>query len=506
MSNTPQSEQPRSESVLESVVWFASSNFFRQMLGVITAFLRPKLLSPELFGLYSLFRVMGMGAQYLHLGARSAMRYLGPQYRSRDDEESFNRLSGTAFVTSVGLNVCAATGMILAANLWPDLREEARIGLYIAAGLIVLTSIFDHFNSSLKAAQKFKRVGQYNFLFAAVLLLTSVALMLWLGFYGALLAQVVTVAVMLGVFAVKGLLTIKPSFDAGVLRNAMAVGGPTMLFDAFLIAIRSVDRIVIADMLGLEQLGFYALSSMIVGYVLNIPGATREVMEGKLFEQLDTLDRATLAKSQVHLPVMRMAFLMTPFIGGTVIAIPFVITLILPNYTPGIAAVQVLTAGSWFLAVSYPLRGVLVAGQRQKGAIAVLALALAIHTGLSIILINTGWGITGAAISACVAFAVILVGHYVLALRWTGVVASDTVRTVALVIGLYTLMIAALVGVLAATPLLPQNPWALVITQGALFGMVMLALVPLALRYDLVPPALMKKVSARLSRNRGSNR
>ncbi len=505
MTTDPTPEQRKSESVLESVVWFASSNFFRQLLGVVTAFLRPKLLTPELFGLYSLFRVIAMGAQYLHLGARSAMRYLGPQYRSRGDEERFSRLSGTAFVTSVGLNAVAAIGMISTAQVWPDLREEAQIGLYIAAALIVITSIFDHFNSSLKAAQRFKSVGQYNFLFAAVLLLTSVALMLWLGFYGALLAQVVTVAVMIGVFATKGLLKIKPSFDVSVLHTAMSVGGPTMLFDAFLIAIRSVDRIVIADMLGLEQLGFYALSSMIVGYVLNIPGATREVMEGKLFEQLDTMDRATIAKSQVHLPVMRMAFIMTPFIGGAVIAIPFVIMLILPEYAPGIPAVQVLTAGSWFLAVSYPLRGALVAGKQQKGAIAVLALALATHTVLTIVLINAGWGITGAAVSASAAFVLILAGHYTLALRWAGVTTADTVRTVALVIGLYALMSATLLGVFAATPVLPQNPWALVTSQGVLFGLVVLALIPLALRYDLIPPALIKKISARLSRGRGSN-
>lgn len=126
---------PKQEPVLHSILWFASSNAFRQLLGAVTAFLRPLLLSPEHFGIFSLLRALPMYAQRLHLGARSGLRYLTPRLEGRGQGRRVWLLRGTVLKFSLVMNVLLASSLIGIASLSTDLMIELRIGLVLTAGL-----------------------------------------------------------------------------------------------------------------------------------------------------------------------------------------------------------------------------------------------------------------------------------------------------------------------------------------------------------------------------------
>jgi O-antigen/teichoic acid export membrane protein len=227
-----------------------------------------------------------------------------------------------------------------------------------------------------------------------------------LGFYGALLAQTVVIATMLVIMASRGIVRVRKGFDLGVLRQAICLGGPSLVFDIALMLMRTLDRVIIANFLGLEQLGYYALGAMMLGYLMNIPGATREVMEARVFQTRRGSTPDQVFHQFVVQPMTMIGFSMTVLIGPMVLLLPVIIPWLLPTYAPGVPATQTLMLGGYFLALAFPLRGVLALYGWQKWGAAILLGSVVLHTVLSILLIRTGFGIIGVALSAGFAFSV----------------------------------------------------------------------------------------------------
>jgi len=387
-----------------SILWFASSNLFRQLLNIGTAFLRPLLLTPELFGLFSMLRLIPTYAHHIHLGARNTLRYRIPDYEAHGETEQIDRLRYTVLTGTAVIALAVSLALLLAALLLEGAGPEVRIGLAICAGTVIVISIYDNVLAELKGFQLFRVVGLQNYFSALVTLVVGGALIWWFGFYGAMLTELIVLLVMLVVLARRGYFSFRLGFDLALFRSAVAFGAPTLLFDASLVLMRTTDRLVIAGTMGLEQLGYYALGSIVLAYVMHVPGATREVMEGKFFQYERTHDIEALFEIYVLKPIRVMAFAMPVLIGPAVILLPFVIGLALPSYVQGVAAMQALMIGGFFLAISFPLRGMLVSSGRQIKAVWVLLGSIGLHAGLSCLLVWAGFGIVGVAASAGVAF------------------------------------------------------------------------------------------------------
>lgn len=69
----------KQESLARTIAHYFSSMLIKQMIGVLVAVLRPKLLTPEQFGLFNLLKVIPNYASYIHLGASPSARYSIPQ-------------------------------------------------------------------------------------------------------------------------------------------------------------------------------------------------------------------------------------------------------------------------------------------------------------------------------------------------------------------------------------------------------------------------------------------
>lgn len=489
---------PEQEPVLHSILWFASSNAFRQLLGAVTAFLRPLLLSPEHFGIFSLLRALPMYAQRLHLGARTGLRYLTPRLEGRGQGQRVALLRGTVLRFSLVMNVLLALSLIGIAIFTSEMMIELRIGLVLTAGLALVTSLADHFTAELKGSQRFKLLSIGNYIAAVVLLAATVPLMLWHGLYGALIGQIIAMMVLLSWFMRKRIAGWRAGFSWRLLRSAVAIGLPTLLFDLALLMIRTADRILISQTQGFEQLGYYALGTMIVGYVLNIPGATREVMEGRLLLNLDRHTRADAFDQYALRPMVGMSFTLPWIIGPVYLLLPVAIEQALPHYSPGILAAQLLCLASWFLAVSYPLRGVLIANAWQVSALGILVPALALHVGLSWWWLSSGGGIELVSLSTGIAYLVVL----------TGTLAMVLIRIHALPKHLaFHGLLMVLLPLISFTLLwqlgrlqLTGNPWLDLSIQATGLLLYLIATAMVAVRLGVLPMALVRRMTKLIGR------
>ncbi len=94
-------ESKDKDSVLKNIVRYSSSKIFRQILRVLTGFIKPKLLTPELFGLWNILSIIPAYASYIHLGSRSSMRYLIPYHEAKKEEQKNSEIKGSVFYGSL---------------------------------------------------------------------------------------------------------------------------------------------------------------------------------------------------------------------------------------------------------------------------------------------------------------------------------------------------------------------------------------------------------------------
>lgn len=473
-------------SPLESIFWFASSNFFRQGMSAATTLLRPVLMSPELFGLFTALRLVPTYAEYLHLGARDSMRYLIPLHEAKGEHQRIETLRGTVLTSTVAGALGLAL-LLFGLALFSDWQTAERVGLAICGVTVLVQAFYHHFFTELKGFQAFKEVGLNNYLNALLQLVFNAVLILSFGFYGALMAQICVVACLMAYMSWRGTAHARWGFDVKVFKAAILLGGPSMLFDLTLLMMRSTDRLVIVNFLGYEQLGYYGLGAMVMGYLMHIPGATREVMEARLFQNHGDASPADAFSRFVMRPMIMVGLTMPVLIGPVVLFLPVFIPWLLPDYTGGVPSTQILMLGGYFLAVGFPIRGILAAyGWQLWGAAMVLG-SVALHVGLSIVLIKLGLGIQGVALSAGISFAAAGLALFLFVVFRLPERPARVVRQGLLAVLPFPLMLGVLYGLLRYGAWLGWPAWPTLLVQLALYGVALLLSASLAAWVGLLP-------------------
>jgi O-antigen/teichoic acid export membrane protein len=392
----------RGESLAGSIARYSSSKIYRHALGVVSALVKPKLLTPDLYGLWSLLNVIPAYTAYSHLGSGSAMLYRIPFCRGEGDEGKVREIKGTVFAAELSINIVIAAGLCLWA-LFGGFDPVVRYGLITMAAAVLLQFVFNYYIGLLKAYQNFRLVSS-SFYLRSTLSLGALVLIWLFGIYGAYMGLVLGYA--LAIWYVRSQSPVGPErfFSGSLFADLVRTGFPIMLFNFITTLVRTSDKLVISAYLDRAELGFYSLAAMVFSALMQIPAAGREVMEPRLMKNLSAEGTAASLRSYLLRPVVTVSFLTPLLIGGAVFAVPAVVTLMLPRYTAGILPAQVLAVGGYFYAVALVCRGMIVAGGHQVAASGIVGLSLAVNVLLNILLIKAGYGITGVAAGTGVSF------------------------------------------------------------------------------------------------------
>ena len=140
---------------------------------------------------------------------------------------------------------------------------------------------------------------------------------------------------------------------------------------------------------------------------MNVPGVSREVIEPKIMEQKGQSASEIWIKEYFIQPAINTAYLIPFLIGGAFFSLPLFIKLVLPAYEAGIVPAHILLTGGYFLALSYTVRGVIVAMDLQLQAVWVMMIALFVNVVASILFIRADFGISGIALGSSLSFGVL---------------------------------------------------------------------------------------------------
>jgi O-antigen/teichoic acid export membrane protein len=305
------------------------------------------------------------------------------------DSAFYGSLLPSAFVATV----------LLCVVLLADLDAPVRIGLGAMALIVLAQWYHDNYVLALKAYQHFGVLSFSICLKAACTFLLTALLLYLFGIYGAFLVPLLALIPVLAYLRAKSPVGERTHFDISVFSRLVKEGFPIMLYNFGAILLSTSDRIVISYFLGNEPLGYYGIAVMVFGIMRQIPGTAREVIEPDLMQRMESHRDARILRDYLFTPLLTTAYLMPFLVGSAFFLVPAVIPLALPRYVPGIAATQIIVFGCYFLALAYSTRGLIVAHNWQLSAAVITGIVLLTHVVLSSVLIRSGFGIEGVALS-----------------------------------------------------------------------------------------------------------
>ncbi len=404
----------RPKPTLSSIlVRYATGRIYNHILGAVVTFLRPKLLAPDLYGIWTLLRVIPPYSAYAHLGSRTAMRYLIPQYRSQGEADRAAAVMNTVFSGGAVLNLLVAISLVLVAFLWEG-SPEFRIGLGCMAAIVVLQFLQEFIISVSRAHEDFALVTRLYYLESTATFLLTLPLLYWLGIYGLYLTVIGAHLAVLGYLTRCRAWTMRWKFDWGLFRELVGQGFPALLTNLAILLITTADRFVVGSLLGAEDLGYYGIAVLQVGFLTNIPGAAREVLEPMMMRDLETKPAETVVNEYLLKPFMNTAYLMPFVIGPVFLLLPVLLPLVLPRYAPGVVPSQILLSGIYFLTLSYVTHTVIFARKWQWTAVGILALVLGADVAAGVLFVSWGFGLAGVALASSLAYFLLFLGLFLL--------------------------------------------------------------------------------------------
>jgi O-antigen/teichoic acid export membrane protein len=216
----------------------------------------------------------------------------------------------------------------------------------------------------------------------------------------------------------------------------------------------TTDKLLVVSLLGLEQMGFYGIASIVAPLVLMLPQSLRQVVAVEVYrESAEGVFSARVR--ELYARSLRGLALVVPLLcGGAFLGAEWGVRSVLPKYLPGLGALEVLCLAMALLAMVQVCFDVAIAARRIKEAIAVCVATALFNTGVCVVLVGRGAGLTTVAAVHAVGYAM-LAGY--LCWRCARLVGMGSREVVALAMAVLTPMGYAALALVAVQWIMPSG-------------------------------------------------
>jgi O-antigen/teichoic acid export membrane protein len=362
-------------------------------------------------GVWSLLRVIMGYASYTNLGTTSTVPYKLPILKGQGKTEEINDLTSVVFnFVTITTFLCSIGSVAYALIFARHLSQELFVGLLVLSVILMSQRVYTYYVILLRAHRNFSVLSKSIIFDAFVnfsLVLLVVGRFKLYGFYA-----IAVMIPILNVIFIRKYITydLKLSLNLKGLGEYIKYGFPLFINGILYQVLHSIDKIMIAGMLGLEQLGFYSIAIMTENYGTGIAKNFSIVIQPHFLEDfgangMEKSSRHVVFYSQVT------AYFMAILLSLFFIWAPVLIHYVLPAFAPGITALKIFLIAVFFFTISPYSSNFLVALEKQAKLIPITGVSILLNIGLNYTFIKRGHGINGAAvataISAFISFAVI---------------------------------------------------------------------------------------------------
>ncbi len=397
---------PVKKEIVKQVTAYTVSSQTAQLITLAAALLTRRFLGPLQMGIWTTLQIVVEYSKYTTLGVTTAMSREIPYLLGKQQDDKAEEIKNLVFTFSIATGFFVSLGIVLFSFLTNGIfRPEITYGLLFVSAMIFLLRLNNIYVSLLRCYKNFYLAGNQLILSAIV----NALLIAWLGYafkiYGFMAALLLSLLFNIAFVQYFTRWKFKWRFSRPEFQPLMAYGFPLMMTGILTTVFRSLDKIFIAKQMGFEMLGYYSLGVMASSFISNISTSIGIVLFPHFQNKFGERDSRNDLKNYVLKSSVGYALLMPLIIGPVWTFLPWLISVFLPHFVPGIPAMKYLSLSLYFAAVAEPFQHFLITVKKHMMFFPAMGSAI-IATCLGIsYAIMLGWGISGVAwIMVCAFF------------------------------------------------------------------------------------------------------
>lgn len=394
------------KKIIRDSAFLSSAGYLNQFLFFIRGFIIARLLDPTLFGYLSGTRLILQFTSQMHFGVLHGMTREFSIYKGANDIENFQKVKNNGISLIAIFSAFIVLAIIIYTFCVQDKYSPYTIwGIRIFALIAFTQQSINICHAFLRVDYHFTEISTSQVVLGFSSLILAVALILWIGFYGAPLSFLIGILLSLSYLVKKIRFDFKLDIDKEKTRNLLLVGAPISFFYFNGEILNGLDKLMIINFLNVEQLGFYAIAFPFLALLTKIPHSISYIVYPKMLEAYGSNSgEIDSTKKYFEIPTQVNACIVSFSIGILFFCIKYLFFYLLPRYTEAVSVVRILSFATFFSTISIIAIRVLITQKSYKILFIFQGIGMLANILLNYTLIKMGYGIRGVALATGISY------------------------------------------------------------------------------------------------------
>lgn len=394
------------KKLVADVSKYGIGNIANSILMVLKGIVIANVLGPALYGVWSTLQVILNWSEMAQLGIKSTMLRERTLLLGKGDRKKADVVRDASFSSALVLAFLFALAVIIGSFVLPlpPLLVVTSWGIALAS---IVFQLYSTLSILMRSDEKFSSLGKGTVLLGASGLVLTIALAIPFGIWGVIAAFILSASAVVLYFKRCGA-WFRFRFDFAEAKHLVLAGLPLFAFATLVTLLLTLDKVLIAAFLNMEQVGYYTMGAVICTLLNILPSSLTDVVYPRTLKRLGESGSHESVARHALLPNILLAYLLPFAVGGVYMAVPLIIRFIAPGYMPAIEVTRILVLGAFFYMLYYAPSSFLIAVRREKSAIAGAAIALAVSIVVNVVMLLGGYGINGVAIGSAIGYFVLV--------------------------------------------------------------------------------------------------
>lgn len=398
-------ETIRPKQISREFVYFGLASIGSSAVTYLVTLWVAKILGPGDFGKWNVINLCVLYGAFLQFGILNGMGREVPYLIGSQNLSAAAGMINNAW-TTVLLSSAAFT--LLLFGLGPLVVQEEgdwNSGLFSLTILYFISRNYQDFIRMYLRSTFVMKLFSYQLILATLFILISVPLSQKFHLKGFVMSQAVAFCLSSYMAKRAAKWEFRVAFQPEVLWHLIRAGFPIFLVGIVYGLMTTIDRWVILTYLGIEPLGFYTLSILILGLATLFPGIISNYLYPQMSRVYGGTNNILALRSYVFKEMIFGCAIAIPFCLLSLFILPMFVHALMPQYIPGLSAMKITVFSGLVLPFATSIGDFLNVIGKQWVYLRCLLVALLMNGACTYFFINhLKMGIIGAAWSTLIAF------------------------------------------------------------------------------------------------------
>ena len=383
------------DDIIRDATALSGTLYSTQILYVIRGFIIARLLSPSLYGKWSVLRSFFGSATYLGFGTQQAMLREVPFSVGEGNKERKSILIQTSL--SWNILVSSIVMILMLIFSFTGFAGEYKTEVRLSGILFLLNAVHLFMRPKFKSEQRILLLSRYLFFYAIFNTAFGITLLFFLKLNGLILGMIIAQLLLLTYLVIKGHLSLHLYIDKNILKELFRIGLPIMILWFLIFLIGNVDKFIVFIWMGKTNAGYYGLAAFVSSMVSYISYTISTVIFPRMMYVYGKTGEKKYIEKYFTKPMFILSGIIPIILGIIYINIKAIINLLLPKYMPGITVMHILIAALFFSTIWGLPTNLIIALNKQKKFMYITALLFCLDIIFDLILIYMGFGMSAIA-------------------------------------------------------------------------------------------------------------